>query len=435
MAAAAFSLRHLKECRGKGKDSDGEGKGKHARGCNCGPTVYAVLAGEWLKIGHLVEGWRKDDLHPFEEQLADMRRKLTAGEPYRPVDPKLVWEWAEEWFAELYDVAEAGDISRLTYESYKGAYRNHLEPEFGDSPLAAITSDMVRRFIRSKIASGLSPRTANALVTPFSAMLTDALDAGLIPSNPCHQPRRARHGASRRRALLAEVTVERPKYLEPAEARALLAATPERYRDMVLAALSTGFRRGELIGLRWEDISWGDGRIELRAPAATTKGGQAEVLELPRGAAVLGPAGRAVEAAPSRGLRVPRPRGQPLGRRRPRSGVPTGRLQPGSSSSPGRAVARAAPHLRHDPPCGRDKRGRARSSHGPQAAQRDVALLTPARRRLRRCRGGARRGPERQPGINERQCHHRARPVASVARFPLGCRGSHDLIVSRGVAW
>ncbi len=264
MGRGSIQLRHLKECRGKGKDSDGEGKGKHARGCNCGPTVYAVLAGEWLKIGHLVEGWRKDDLHPFEEQLADMRRKLTAGEPYRPVDPKLVWEWAEEWFAELYDVAEAGDISRLTYESYKGAYRNHLEPEFGDSPLAAITSDMVRRFIRSKIASGLSPRTANALVTPFSAMLTDALDAGLIPSNPCHQPRRARHGASRRRALLAEVTVERPKYLEPAEARALLAATPERYRDMVLAALSTGFRRGELIGLRWEDISWGDGRIELR---------------------------------------------------------------------------------------------------------------------------------------------------------------------------
>jgi integrase len=33
---------------------------------------------------------------------------------------------------------------------------------------------------------------------------------------------------------------------------------------MVLAALSTGFRCGELLGLRWEDIRWADERIDLR---------------------------------------------------------------------------------------------------------------------------------------------------------------------------
>jgi integrase len=33
---------------------------------------------------------------------------------------------------------------------------------------------------------------------------------------------------------------------------------------MVLAALSTGFRHGELIGLRWEDIRWADNRIDLK---------------------------------------------------------------------------------------------------------------------------------------------------------------------------
>lgn len=32
----------------------------------------------------------------------------------------------------------------------------------------------------------------------------------------------------------------------------------------MLAALTTGFRRGELLGLRWEDIRWADKRIELR---------------------------------------------------------------------------------------------------------------------------------------------------------------------------
>ncbi|MGH2973381.1 MAG: tyrosine-type recombinase/integrase [Solirubrobacterales bacterium] len=268
MSRGSIQLRHRKgkrRCAATGKDS---------RRCTCGPTVYAVLAGDWVKLDHLPEGWRKDDLQPFEEELADMRRRLSAGEPYRPVEPKLLWEWAQQWFDYLHDLAETGDISRLTYEKYKGSYVNHLEPAFGDTPLAAITPDMVRRFIRSKMVGqvdedgedvpGLSPRTANALITPLSAMLTDARAEGLIPSNPCQQPRRGRHGASGRGSLLAEVKAEKPKHLEPAEACALLAAVPEEHRDMVLAALSTGFRRGELIGLRWEDISWAEGRIELR---------------------------------------------------------------------------------------------------------------------------------------------------------------------------
>lgn len=255
MGRGSLQLRHRKRCAAKGRD---------ARKCTCGPTVYAVLANEWSLIGHLVEGWRRDDLREFEEELADMRRKRRAGEPYRPVEPKLLHEWAGEWFADLRTSAEAGDVSKLTFNTYRGHYRNHLEPEFGERPLASITSEMVRRFIRAKVAAGLSPRTANALITPLSAMLTDARDVGLIASNPCQQPRRARHGASRRRALLAEVKSDKPKHLEPTEARALLAATPDRYRDMILAALATGFRRGELLGLGWEDVDFGAGRIELR---------------------------------------------------------------------------------------------------------------------------------------------------------------------------
>jgi integrase len=33
---------------------------------------------------------------------------------------------------------------------------------------------------------------------------------------------------------------------------------------MVLTALATGFRRGEVLGLRWEDIRLADDRIDLR---------------------------------------------------------------------------------------------------------------------------------------------------------------------------
>ncbi|HKP89800.1 MAG TPA: tyrosine-type recombinase/integrase [Thermoleophilaceae bacterium] len=172
--------------------------------------------------------------------------------------------YADRWLDDLYTAAEAGRISKQTYNTYEGTWRNHLAAAFGSLPLAAIDAGIIRRYTAAKQAEGLAPVTINNSLTPLSAMLTDAVDEGLIVTNAARQPRRARHGGSRRGALYVAVKRAAPKFLEPAEARALLAVTPESHRAMVLAALTTGFRRGELLGLRWEDIRWADRRIELR---------------------------------------------------------------------------------------------------------------------------------------------------------------------------
>jgi integrase len=73
-----------------------------------------------------------------------------------------------------------------------------------------------------------------------------------------------RHGGSRRKASYLDVRRAVPEFLEPDEVRALLAATPRQYRDLVLTALTTGFRRDEIIGLRWENILWAERRIDLQ---------------------------------------------------------------------------------------------------------------------------------------------------------------------------
>jgi integrase len=96
-------------------------------------------------------------------------------------------------------------------------------------------------------------------------MLTDAVADGHVATNPLRTPKRARHrGGGRHDALDLQVTRQPPKHLEPREALALLAATPARYRDMVLCALTTGLRRNELFALQWEWINFGARRIDLR---------------------------------------------------------------------------------------------------------------------------------------------------------------------------
>ena len=46
----------------------------------------------------------------------------------------------------------------------------------------------------------------------------------------------------------------RVRYLQPTELRALLEACPDGLRQIVALAVSTGMRRGEVIGLRYLDV-------------------------------------------------------------------------------------------------------------------------------------------------------------------------------------
>jgi integrase len=253
MMRGSIQVRHRKHCPATGKD---------CRSCRCSPAAYAVLAGRFQRVGYLPEGWRKTDLVPFERRLSEMRDAFEAGQSWRPRKPMRLSEYAEGWFDELYQAAKDQRISRLTFNGYEGAWTNHIQPAFGHLPLAAIDQAAIRRFISAKRET-MRQGTTKYICSVLSAMLTDAVSEGLIAANPARQPQMARHRGSRRNALYAEAGPTVAKHLEPAESRALLAATDPEHRTMVLAALTTGARCGELYGLRWENIGWGDRRIGI----------------------------------------------------------------------------------------------------------------------------------------------------------------------------
>ncbi len=54
------------------------------------------------------------------------------------------------------------------------------------------------------------------------------------------------------------------RYLTPEQERDLLAALPDRYHPLVLTAMNTGMRRGELLRLTWSDIDWFAGMMKIR---------------------------------------------------------------------------------------------------------------------------------------------------------------------------
>lgn len=302
-------------------------------------------------------------------------------------------------------------MSPLTFNQYEGVWRRHLRPTFGRLPLGAIDQPLITRYKRAKFAEGLSESTFKNSLVPLCGMLTDAVAEGLIPNNPLRAPKRARHrGGGRHDVLDLQVKRPPPKHLEMSEALRLLDAVPHEHLGVVLLALTTGFRRNELLGLQWE---WIDFRCPARRPSrpALLAAGGGDAAARPRDREVqvrLGARGSALHRRgspprpPSRGdrLRVRQSAdGRALARDPARRAIPRAGLRARRPASRRPGVAPAAPHVREHGGGRRSKAPRGRAAHGPSLSQNDERLHTPLPRGIRGRGTGAprhlRRGPAR----------------------------------------
>jgi integrase len=60
------------------------------------------------------------------------------------------------------------------------------------------------------------------------------------------------------------------RYLTPTQEQDLLTVLPSRYHSLILTAINTGLRRGELLRLKWSDLDWFAGMIKIRETKADT---------------------------------------------------------------------------------------------------------------------------------------------------------------------
>ena len=92
--------------------------------------------------------------------------------------------------------------------------------------------------------------------------------------------------AQRNRRLVADVLDKDGKLEEWGEERRLVAAAGPRLQNLIIAALETACRRGELLSLQWGDVNLERGELTIRAENA--KDGDSRVLPISaRLAAVL----------------------------------------------------------------------------------------------------------------------------------------------------
>jgi len=178
--------------------------------------------------------------------------------------------YLERWL----EGACGGHVRASTLTSYGGAVRLHIVPRIGSVLLQQLDKPRVKALYQELSTGGYTPRPKPKKLAPapqsaprglsqktvhnvhlaLRKALADAVEDGLIRSNPAAGAHKL--GGDAGPEMLTWSTEELRSFL----------AAVEHDRDHALwrLAAQTGMRRGELLGLRWRDVDLDGARLSVR---------------------------------------------------------------------------------------------------------------------------------------------------------------------------
>jgi integrase len=186
-----------------------------------------------------------------------IRHQYSTGTSNRKRAEKIEAKLKEEVNDRRFQIVEAdphmtfGELAARFVAS--GSVRPHhlyhlkfLLPFFSETTVLRITKSLADEFRgeRHQHNPSIKEATVNRDLSVLRHMLYWAADEQLIPANPLARLKMARERRTRRQVLSV------------AEEQLLLGAAKDHLYTMIVIALDTGMRRGEITSERWEDIDF-----------------------------------------------------------------------------------------------------------------------------------------------------------------------------------
>lgn len=192
-----------------------------------------------------------------------LRAAIQAAESGKPIteDRLTVREYLDRWLAAI-----GPTVRPATYRRYADMVRLHVLPEIGGMRLSKLTPLDVQRLYANRRAAGLGATTVHHLHAIIHRALKQAMRWGLVERNVSEMidaPRRT----------LPDVTTWNAKQT----AAFLAAGDSSNLAALWRLALLTGMRRGELLGLMWDDLDLERGTLSVRRTLSRGKGGTWEL--------------------------------------------------------------------------------------------------------------------------------------------------------------
>jgi integrase len=170
----------------------------------------------------------------------------------------------QEWVESSWLPTMRSQVKASTWDSYMRNLRLHVLPTLGPISLRQLTPLVLNRLYADLMTSGkhtqagggLAPKTVRYVHATLHKVLADAVDGGLLQTNPADRARPPKPRVNGQREMQVWDANQLAEFLAHVESHQLQAA-------FHLAAM-TGMRRGEVLGLRWHDIDFSAGRIGVR---------------------------------------------------------------------------------------------------------------------------------------------------------------------------
>ena len=209
------------------------------------------------------------------EKLEALKEKC--GRTSDRLKPEMTFgDWIDFWYQNF----SKPKIRQTTQLSYEGRIYTHIIPEIGKIPLCKLSQNDLQQFYArlkkggrkrfvEQYGEGLSDRMVRSCHTTCRTALEKAVVEGLITNNPAIGCRLPPKKAKEMQVLTqAEIL------------RFLTRAKEEGYYEMFLLELTTGMRRGEILGLKWRDLNLQTG--ELRITRQVVKTGSSKEISVPK---------------------------------------------------------------------------------------------------------------------------------------------------------
>jgi integrase len=217
-----------------------------------GRRYYAVIyegldpgTGKSRRRWHAAGNTRKD----AERLLADLVKKSHDGDYRAPDRINVAGYLLERWLP-----TKKAQLRASTFDSYRRNIANHVVPAIGAVPLQRLTPEHLDSFYAELLTSGrqngrgggLSVKTVRNIHTMLHKALADAARKGTIARNVAALADSPRLSSAPRPEMKVWDAKQLRQFLQDIAGHRL-------YPAFFLLA-NTGMRRGEALGLRWDDV-------------------------------------------------------------------------------------------------------------------------------------------------------------------------------------
>ena len=245
------------------KRPDGRWEGRYTAGRDpeTGKTVYKNVLG---KTQAEVKVKLKQAIQESTEVDALKAAQYTVG------------QWMDVWFENYAKIK----VRPSSHQTYRGYIDNHIKPNIGKIPLGKLTTLELQKLYKKLLSrgrvdrieakgqpKGLSPKTVRNIHQVISSAMDFARSQKLIAINPadgCALPK------LEHREMKTLPVEQLASFLREAKESGVF--------EMYYIELATGLRRGELLGLKWEDLDLEQGTLRVQRQVSRING---EVVEAP----------------------------------------------------------------------------------------------------------------------------------------------------------